>query len=76
MISAYTADNASVNCGKNNSVFQKLKADNSGIIKANCMAHVVHNCAKHAGDRLDIDIESIVKKYSVTFRYPQNEHRN
>ncbi|CAK6977189.1 hypothetical protein AMEX_G21453 [Scomber scombrus] len=36
--SAYTADNASVNYGENNSVFQKLKADNSDIIKANCMA--------------------------------------
>ena len=34
MISVYTADNASVNYGKNNSVFQKLKEDNSGIIKA------------------------------------------
>ncbi|XP_041844096.1 uncharacterized protein LOC121641831 [Melanotaenia boesemani] len=62
MISAYTADNASVNYGKNNSVFQKLKADNSGIIKANCMAHIVHNCAKHAGDRLNIDIDLVVNK--------------
>ncbi len=62
LISAYTADNASVNYGKNNSVFQKLKADNSGIIKANCMAHIVHNCAKHAGDRLNIDIDSVVSK--------------
>ncbi|XP_046896474.1 uncharacterized protein LOC124487236 [Hypomesus transpacificus] len=62
MISAYTADNASVNYGKNNSVYQKLKAENSGIIKANCMAHIVHNCAKHAGDMLNIDIESVVNK--------------
>ncbi len=45
---------------KNNSVHQKLKADNSGIIKANCMAHILYNCAKHAGDRLDI--ESVVNK--------------
>ncbi len=62
MISAYTADNASVNYGKNNSVYQKLKADNGSIIKANCMVHIVHNCAKYAEDRLDIDIESIVNK--------------
>uniref|UniRef100_A0A3B1JVS3 HAT C-terminal dimerisation domain-containing protein n=1 Tax=Astyanax mexicanus TaxID=7994 RepID=A0A3B1JVS3_ASTMX len=62
MISAYTADNASVNYGKNNSVFQKLKADNSGIIKANCVAHIVHNCAKHAGDMLNVDIDSVVNK--------------
>lgn len=56
MISAYTGDNASVNYGKYNSVFQKLNEDNSGIIKANCIAHIGHNCAKHAGDRLNIDI--------------------
>lgn len=62
MISAYTADNASVNYGKYNSVYQKLKADNASIIKANCMAHIVHNCAKYAGDRLDIDIECTTNK--------------
>lgn len=62
MISAYTGDNASVNYGKYNSVFQKLKEDNSGIIKANCIAHLVHSCAKHAGDRLNIDIDSVVYK--------------
>ncbi len=62
VISAYTAGKARVNYGKNNCVYQKLKADNSGIIKANCMAHIVHNCATRAGDRLDIDIESIVNK--------------
>lgn len=32
------------------------------IVKANCMAHIVHNTAKHAGDRLDIDIETVVNK--------------
>ncbi|CAM4600073.1 unnamed protein product [Leuciscus chuanchicus] len=62
MISAYTADNASVNYGKFKSVYQKLKADNAGITKANCMAHVVHNCAKYAGDKLDIDIECTTNK--------------
>lgn len=62
MISAYTADNASVNYGKFKSVYQKLKADNAAIIKANCMAHVVHNCAKYAGDKLDIDIECTTNK--------------
>ena len=35
-------------------MYQKLKADNSLIIKPNCMAHIIHNCAKNAGDRLDI----------------------
>ncbi|KAL6466103.1 hypothetical protein MHYP_G00262360 [Metynnis hypsauchen] len=40
----------------------QLKADNSGIIKANCMAHIVHNCAKHAGDMLNVDIDFVVNK--------------
>uniref|UniRef100_A0A3B3QSD6 DUF4371 domain-containing protein n=1 Tax=Paramormyrops kingsleyae TaxID=1676925 RepID=A0A3B3QSD6_9TELE len=62
MISAYTADNASVNYGKYKSVYQKLKADNAGIIKANCMAHIVRNGAKYAADRLDIDIECTINK--------------
>lgn len=48
MISAYSADNASLNYGRYNSVFQKLKENNSCILKANCVAHIVHNSAKHA----------------------------
>ena len=59
MISAYSADNASVNYGRYNSVFQKLKENNNYILKANCVAHIVHNNAKHAGDRLNIDIENV-----------------
>ncbi|KAL7395465.1 hypothetical protein ABVT39_017241, partial [Epinephelus coioides] len=62
MISAHTADNASVNYGTNNSVFQKLKGDNGDILKANRMAHIVYNSAKHAGDKLNIDIECVVNK--------------
>ncbi|XP_035985951.1 uncharacterized protein LOC118559371 [Fundulus heteroclitus] len=62
MISAYSADNASVNYGRYNSVFQKLKENNNCILKANCVAHIVHNSAKHAGDRLHIDIENVVNK--------------
>lgn len=62
MFSAYTADNASVNYGMFKSVYQKLKADNAGIIKANCMPHVMHNCVKYAGNKLDIDIECTTNK--------------
>lgn len=62
MISAYSADNASLNYGRYNSVFQKLKENNNCILKANCVAHIVHNSAKHAGDRLNIDIENVVNK--------------
>ncbi|KAK0132249.1 E3 ubiquitin-protein ligase TRIM39 [Merluccius polli] len=49
-------------CGRYNSVFQKLKENNNCILKANCVAHIVHNSAKHAGDRLNIDIEYVVNK--------------
>lgn len=45
-ISAYSADNASVNYGAHNSVFQKLKEENNHIFKANCYCHVVNNCVK------------------------------
>ncbi|XDV50682.1 hypothetical protein PO909_019698 [Leuciscus waleckii] len=62
MISAYSADNASLNYGRYNSVFQKLKENNNCILNANCVAHIVHNSAKHAGDRLNIDIENVVNK--------------
>ena len=61
-ISAYSADNASLNYGRYNSVFQKLKENNNYILKANCVAHIVHNSAKYAGDRLNIDIENVVNK--------------
>lgn len=40
-ICAYSADNASVNYGFHNSVFQKLKGENSKIFKANCFCHVI-----------------------------------
>ncbi|ROL50146.1 hypothetical protein DPX16_15187 [Anabarilius grahami] len=61
-ISAYSADNASVNYGVHNSVYKKLTDRNASIIKANCMAHILHNCGRHAGDNLRIDIENIVTK--------------
>lgn len=73
MISAYTGDNASVNYGKYNSVFQKLKEGNCGIIKANCIADIVHNCAKHAGERLNIDIDSVV--YKIFSHFSVSAHR-
>jgi hypothetical protein len=51
-ISSYSADNASVNFGKHNSVFQKLRQLNPSIQRANCPAHILHNCAKQAADKL------------------------
>lgn len=62
MISAYTADNVRTSYWRNNSVFQKLKGDNSDIIKANCMAHIVHSSAQYFGEKSSIDIECVVNK--------------
>lgn len=61
-ISAYSADNASVNYGIHNSVYQKLKAENEHVFKANCYCHVINNCVKYALKGLDVDVESIVMK--------------
>lgn len=61
-MSAYAADNASVNYGKHNSVFQKLKMTNTDLIPANCLAHVLHNATRHATSSLDLDVENAVLK--------------
>ncbi|KAL6490146.1 hypothetical protein MHYP_G00004910 [Metynnis hypsauchen] len=66
MISAHTAYNANVNYGKNNSVFQKLKADNSGIIKANCMAHI---CLHSAPEELKAVFAFVEEDYHVVRRH-------
>jgi hypothetical protein len=63
-ISSYSADNASVNFGKHNSVFQKLQQLNPSIQRANCPAHILHNCAKQAADKLDVNMESLVKIFN------------
>lgn len=42
-VSAYSADNASVNYGCQKSVLTALHSVNNNIVKANCNAHVVHN---------------------------------
>ena len=59
-VSAYSADNASVNYGCKNSVFAKLQSLNGNIIKANCNAHVVHNTLRKLTDVLDCDVETII----------------
>ncbi|GFX54488.1 dimer_Tnp_hAT domain-containing protein [Trichonephila clavipes] len=62
-VTAYGADNASVNFGVNNSVFQKLKSEeNNDIIAAHCNDHIFHNCAKNALKVMPVDVENIVMK--------------
>ena len=63
-ISAYGADNASVNFGKHNSVFQKLKEVNPQIMKGNCKCHLIHNTLKNA---TGYDAEAIVLKIHSEF---------
>lgn len=41
---------------------KKLTDKNASVIKANCVAHILHNCGRYAGDKLRIDIENIVTK--------------
>ncbi|XP_078512407.1 uncharacterized protein LOC144772105 [Lissotriton helveticus] len=61
-VAAYCGDNASVNYGRHHSVFQLLKGANGDILPANCSAHILHNCAKHAINGLLMDVESFVLK--------------
>ncbi|XP_078542395.1 uncharacterized protein LOC144828172 [Lissotriton helveticus] len=56
-VAAYCGDNASVNYGRHHSVYQLLKGANGDILPANCSAHILHNCAKHAINGLSMDLE-------------------
>jgi hypothetical protein len=64
---AYGADNASVNYGKNCSVFQKLKELQPNMIKANCNLHIIHNEAKHSLKKVTFDVETLVLKVFNSF---------
>ena len=66
-VSAYTADNAAVNYGKNKSVYKILTKENPGIIKANCNCHIIHNAARHACKTLKFDVENLVLKVYSEF---------
>lgn len=66
---AYGADNASVNYGRNCSVFQKLLQLEPSVIKANCNCHIVHNTAKHCMKKLSFDVETLVMKVFNEFSH-------
>lgn len=75
-VSSFAADNASVNYGINNSVYQKLKLDNDKILKANCKCHILHNCTKYALNGIKFDVESLVLKiYSDSIRQTHREFK-
>ncbi|KAI4898772.1 hypothetical protein NFI96_026849, partial [Prochilodus magdalenae] len=67
-ISAYGADNASVNYGRHNSVFQKLRGVNPHIVKGNCKCHIINNSVKTANrvfSSSGCDVEAFVLKVKV-----------
>lgn len=69
-VSCLSADNTNSNFGCRNSLYTKLKQVNSDLIKANCHAHIIHNCVKHALDELDninVDVETIIFKIHSHF---------
>jgi hypothetical protein len=41
-------------------VFRNLKKVNDRIIVANCPAHILHNAAKKAADKMAVDVEVLV----------------
>lgn len=61
-ITAFGADNASVNYGKTCSVFEKMLKIKPSIIKANCNCQVLHNTAKHCLKLLKYDVKTLVIK--------------
>ncbi|CAG5082887.1 Protein of unknown function [Cotesia congregata] len=67
LVSAYSADNANVNYGVRNSVYQKLLEASPGIVKANCCCHVIHNAGRNACKVLSYDVEMLVLKIYAEF---------
>ncbi|KAL4104819.1 hypothetical protein QTP88_020095 [Uroleucon formosanum] len=69
LLSGFSADNASVNYGVRNSVYQKLleKHPETKIIKANCNCHVIHNASRNSMKQLTYDVENLVLKVYAEF---------
>ncbi|KAL4126210.1 hypothetical protein QTP88_010436 [Uroleucon formosanum] len=61
-VSAYSADNANVNFGKNNSVYKLVSQDNANILPAGCSAHMIHNVIRYAMEKCEFDVENLVLK--------------
>ncbi|CAG9818140.1 unnamed protein product [Phaedon cochleariae] len=66
-VSSYSADNASVNYGVHNSIYQKLVLSNPNILIANCNCHVIHNAGRNACKALSYDVENLVLKVYAEF---------
>lgn len=66
-VTSYSADNASVNYGRNKSVYKNLIEHNPKILKSNCNCHVIHNAARHACKVLSLDVENLILKIYAEF---------
>ena len=67
-ISSFCADSASVNFGKNKSVFVELHKENPNLIAAACNCHLLNNAIKQVANTLWIDVEAIIIKIYNEFR--------
>jgi hypothetical protein len=59
---SFYADNANLNFGKKKSVYQNLLNDIDAVVEANCAAHIIHNCCKHASEVLETDVKTVILK--------------
>lgn len=60
-VTAYGVDNASVNLGVNDSVFQKLKSkENNNIRAAHCDDHIFPNFVKNTLKVIPVDVDKII----------------
>lgn len=68
-MTSYSADNAVVNYGRKNWVYQKLQEKHKDLLKANCFCQVLHNAGKFALKDVDskFDIETLANKIYTQF---------
>ncbi|CAK9298347.1 unnamed protein product [Gordionus sp. m RMFG-2023] len=59
-MSAFCADNASVNFGKTK--VTELRQHNNELIPIGCICHILHNSCKKAMNVLSVDVKIIVMK--------------
>lgn len=59
-VTGYSADNAAVNFGRNQSVFTELTKFNKDLLPMGCCCHILNNTAKKAVPLLKFDIENII----------------
>jgi len=75
-MSAYAADNASINYGKHNSVYQQLKQAQKDVLLANCLAHILHNATRYEAGSLDFEVENTVLKFTAILACQQAEQHS